>query len=154
ASDVPEAVPAEPAPGPLDIGALLPEVKPAAPAPVFERREVADDIDEQLLPIFLEEAESLVPDTSAQLRAWKSAPNELAARAALRRNLHTSKGSARMVGAMRLGELTHVMESRVIAVIEGHLSATADVFDTLEVQFDRMADIVDRLKQGELAPLD
>jgi chemosensory pili system protein ChpA (sensor histidine kinase/response regulator) len=152
-SDVPEAVPAEPAPDPLDVGALLPEVKPAAPAPVFERREVADDIDEQLLPIFLEEAESLVPDTSAQLRAWKSAPNELAARAALRRNLHTIKGSARMVGAMRLGELTHVMESRVIAVIEGQLSATADVFDTLEAQFDRMADFVDRLKQGELAPL-
>jgi len=152
-SETPEPPPATPAPGPLDLGALVSEIKPAAPAPVFERREVADDIDEQLLPIFLEEAESLVPDTSAQLRAWKSAPNQLAARAALRRNLHTIKGSARMVGAMRLGELTHVMESRVIAVIEGHLSATADVFDTLEAQFDRMADFVDRLKQGERAPL-
>ncbi len=138
--------------GLLDVGALVPDFKPAAPAPVFERREVADEIDQQLLPIFLEEAEALVPDTSAQLRAWKDAPGEAAARDVLRRNLHTIKGSARMVGAMRLGELTHVMESRVIAVIEGHLSASADVFETLEAQLDRLADAVDRLKLGDLAP--
>ena len=139
--------------GMTDVRALIADVRPAAPAPVFERREVADEIDEQLLPIFLEEAESLVPDTSAQLRAWKATPSGLAARAALRRNLHTIKGSARMVGAMRLGELTHVMEARVIAVIEGQLTASAEVFDTLEAQFDRMADAVDRLKRGELETL-
>ena len=131
----------------------MPDFKPAAPAPVFERREVADEIDQQLLPIFLEEAEMLVPDTSAQLRAWRAAPGEAAARDALQRNLHTIKGSARMVGAMRLGELTHVMESRVIAVIEGHLGASADVFDTLEAQLDRLADAVEHLKLGDLAPL-
>jgi chemosensory pili system protein ChpA (sensor histidine kinase/response regulator) len=138
--------------GLLDVSALVPDIKPAMPAPVFERREVADEIDQQLLPIFLEEADSLVPDTSAQLRAWKAAPGEAVARDALRRNLHTIKGSARMVGAMRLGELTHVMESRVIAVIEGQLGATAEVFDTLEAQADRLADAVERLKQGDLAP--
>ena len=138
--------------GPLDVSALVPDIKLATSAPVFERREVTDEIDQQLLPIFLEESDSLVPDTSAQLRAWKAAPGETAARDALRRNLHTIKGSARMVGAMRLGELTHVMESRVIAVIEGQLGATAEVFETLEAQVDRLADAVDRLKQGDLAP--
>ncbi len=138
------------APALPDVSKLVPEFKPAAPAPVFERREVADEIDEQLLPIFLEEAETLVPDTSAQLRAWIAAPNDAGARDALRRNLHTIKGSARMVGAMRLGELTHVMESRVIAVIEGQLSAGSDVFDALEAQLDRLHDAVERLKQGDL----
>jgi len=136
-----------------DISALIPDIKLAGPSPVFERREVADEIDQQLLPIFLEEADTLVPDTSAQLRAWSAAPGETAARDALRRNLHTIKGSARMVGAMRLGELTHVMESRVIAVIEGHLLANREVFDTLETQLDRVAEIVDRLKRGDLTPL-
>ncbi len=161
AAQVEPAAESEPAPaaaepaeaGLFDVRALLADVKPAGPAPVFERREVADEIDEQLLPIFLEEAESLVPDTAAQLRAWKATPNDLAARAALRRNLHTIKGSARMVGAMRLGELTHVMEARVIAVIEGNLAASPEVFETLEAQFDRMADVVDRLKRGELHSL-
>lgn len=144
---------AEPASSLPDISALVPDIKLASPAPVFERREVADEIDQQLLPIFLEEADTLVPDTSAQLRAWKASPGESAARDALRRNLHTIKGSARMVGAMRLGELTHVMESRVIAVIEGHLAANNDVFETLEAQLDRLAETVERLKQGDLTPV-
>ncbi|TXH72353.1 Hpt domain-containing protein [Thiobacillus sp.] len=146
------AVHAELAPALPDISALVPDIKHTAPAPIFERREVADEIDQQLLPIFLEEADTLVPDTSAQLRAWKEAPAGTGPRDALRRNLHTIKGSARMVGAMRLGELTHVMESRVIAVIEGHLAASHDVFDTLEAQLDRLADAVEHLKQGDLAP--
>ncbi|WP_296748903.1 Hpt domain-containing protein [Thiobacillus sp.] len=142
---------AGPAPGLLDVSALVPDFKPAIPAPVFERREVADELDVQLLPIFLEEAETLVPDASAQLRTWLAAPGEAAARDALRRSLHTIKGSARMVGAMRLGELTHVMESRVIAVIEGQLAASDEVFGTLEAQLDRLHDAVERLKQGDLA---
>ncbi|MDP2031192.1 MAG: Hpt domain-containing protein [Thiobacillus sp.] len=139
--------------GVIDVSALVPDLKLAAPVPVFERREVADELDEQLLPIFLEEADTLLPDTSAQLRAWRTAPGETAARNALQRTLHTIKGSARMVGAMRLGELTHVMESRVIAVIEGHLSASAEVFETLETQVDRLAEAVERLKRGELTSL-
>lgn len=140
------------APGLPDISALVPDIKQAAAAPVFERREVADEIDQQLLPIFLEEADVLVPDSSAQLRAWRDAPASAGPRDILRRNLHTIKGSARMVGAMRLGELTHVMESRVIAVIEGHLATGGEIFDTLEAQLDRLADAVERLKQGDLAP--
>ena len=76
--------------GPLDVSALVPDIKPVTPVPVFERREVADEIDQQLLPIFLEEADTLVPDTSAQLRAWKAKPDAAAARDALRRNLHTN----------------------------------------------------------------
>lgn len=140
--------------GVINVSALVPDLKLAAPAPVFERREVTDELDEQLLPIFLEEADTLLPDTSAQLRAWRAAPGEPAARNALQRTLHTIKGSARMVGAMRLGELTHVMESRVIAVIEGHLNASAEVFETLETQVDRLVEAVERLKRGELTPLD
>ena len=139
--------------GVMDVSSLVPDLKLAAPAPVFERREVNDELDEQLLPIFLEEAESLLPETSAQLRAWRAAPGDSAARNALQRNLHTIKGSARMVGAMRLGELTHVMESRVIAVSEGHLSPSNEVFETLEAQADRLAEAVERLKRGELTPL-
>jgi len=148
-----DASQSEAAPGLPDLSSLVPGIKHATPAPVFERRDVADEIDQQLLPIFLEEADTLVPDTSAQLRAWKGAPASAGPRDALRRNLHTIKGSARMVGAMRLGELTHVMESRVIAVIEGQLSAGTDVFDTLEAQLDRLADAVERLKLGDLAPV-
>ncbi len=137
-----------------DVSTLVPDMRPATPAPVFERREIADEIEPQLLPIFLEESETLVPEGSAQLRAWIAAPQNDAARDALQRTLHTIKGSARMVGAMRLGELTHVMESRVIAVAEGHLTVDQQVFETLEAQFDRLIDSVERLRRGDLSPVE
>ncbi len=120
--------------------------------PVFEQRQVNDEIDAELLPIFLEEASDLIPQAAENLRQWKANPDHTDAPSALRRVLHTIKGSARMAGAMRLGELTHLMESRVIAVLENGLIADSSVFDTLENQFDRMANDVDRLHQGRLAP--
>ena len=38
-------------------------------------------------------------------------------------------------------------------MIEGHLSPSTEVFETLEAQVDRLAEAVERLKRGELAPL-
>jgi chemosensory pili system protein ChpA (sensor histidine kinase/response regulator) len=135
--------------GTLDLSDLVPKASLKAAIPLFERRDVNDEIDLQLLPIFLEEAETLIPDTGAQLRLWKTDPKNPAALGVLQRNLHTLKGSARMVGAMRLGELSHVMESRVIAVIEGLVDASTADFDALEAQLDRLANAVEWLKNGK-----
>jgi len=133
----------------IDLSDLVPDVQQKAAAPVFERRNVADEIDQDLLPIFIEEADTLIPQTSEQLRLWKTQPNNHSALGLLRRNLHTLKGSARMVGAMRLGELTHVMESRIIAIDEGQVEASAADYDALEAQMDRLAHTVENLKRGE-----
>ncbi len=127
---------------------LITQAKRQANTPVFEQRQVRDEIDAELLPIFLEEAEGLVPAAAESLRRWKTQPGDVQAPSELRRVLHTVKGSARMAGCMRLGELTHIMESRVVAVLESGLTADASVFDALESQFDRMANDVDRLRLG------
>jgi chemosensory pili system protein ChpA (sensor histidine kinase/response regulator) len=110
---------------------------------------VHDDVDEQVLPIFLEEATELFPQAGEQLRAWQRNPANQDAAQALRRTLHTFKGSARMAGAMRLGELTHSMESRLLA---GDVLAvpTSDLFDALDTDLDRLAFVLDRLHKGEL----
>ena len=50
---------------------------------------------------------------ASSVRAWRRAPGDDARSRQLRRTLHTFKGSARMAGAMRLGELVHLMESRL-----------------------------------------
>src|SRR6267142_782634 len=104
------------------------EVQPAEPAPAAasapaaksgkELRVMKDDIDQQLLPIFLEEAETLVPHIGSDLRDWKANPSDQNISDSLRRGLHTLKGSARMAGAIRLGELTHILESQIEAAIE------------------------------------
>src|SRR5207253_722299 len=75
-------------------------VEPAEPAPALaaksgkELRVMKDDIDQQLLPIFLEEAETLVPHIGSDLRDWKANPSDQNISDSLRRGLHTLKGSA------------------------------------------------------------
>ena len=118
------------------------------PAPAIAASQVADEIDEQLLPIFLEEAVDLNQNISAQLRAWRSAPDSVEPVRMLARLLHTLKGSARMAGAMKLGEITHGIETRIEEV--GRLGAvTPELIDELDSTFDAVQQIIERLQKGE-----
>jgi chemosensory pili system protein ChpA (sensor histidine kinase/response regulator) len=110
------------------------------------QRVMRDDIDAHLLPVFLEEAEELVPQIGSDLRDWKAQPQDQRIADALKRALHTLKGSARMAGAIRLGELTHLMESQVETALEaGQLPP--ELFGELESKMDRVSADLDRMKQ-------
>ena len=109
---------------------------------------IKDDVDQQLLPVFLEEAQELMPFIGTQLRAWRDKPEQNDASQALQRALHTLKGSARMAGAMRLGELTHRMETRVDAVVDGG-APTSALFDDLDGYFDAVGDLHEALVSGD-----
>ncbi|HUK04510.1 MAG TPA: response regulator, partial [Burkholderiales bacterium] len=65
----------------------------------------------------------------------------------LRRGLHTLKGSARMAGAIRLGELTHVMEGRIEAALESGAVNEA-LFADLEEKMDRLSLDIERMAGG------
>ena len=98
-----------------------------------------DALDDELFGYFVEEALELLPQLHARLRDWARRPAEPGPAAACMRSLHTFKGSARLAGAMRLGEIAHRLESEVerlsaagplpsLAAIEA-LAAHADVLD-------------------------
>jgi len=127
---------------PVDDEAL---VRAAAALTVRDQRVIHDEIDAQLLPMFLEEAQELLPQISQDLRAWRDAPADRQVPLALQRALHTLKGSARMVGAMRLGELAHLMENGLDAVIAAGNPGSAQ-FDDIENHVDRLADGIERLR--------
>ena len=120
---------------------------PRSAAETADTPRVADDIDPQLLPIFIEEAHDLLRDIGHELRAWREQPEQLSASDTLRRQLHTLKGSARMAGVMRFGDLVHSMEG----VIEAPCGADerAAVLDELEMAYDRCEELVARLERGE-----
>ena len=112
-----------------------------------DKRVLKDDFDGELLPIFLEEAQELVPQVAGDLRDWKTNPQDRKIADAVKRGLHTLKGSARMAGAIRLGELAHIMESRIEFALEaGELSAA--VFDDLQGQMDRLSADIDRMRHA------
>jgi len=109
---------------------------------------IRDDVDEQVLPIFLDEAAELFPQAGEELRAWRRNPHDGKPVSELRRTLHTLKGSARMAGAMRLGQLTHLMESD-LATGDAPSGATPEFFEALETSLDRIAFVLDHLRSGE-----
>src|SRR6185503_21002556 len=124
--------------------------EPASQPSGRELRKLHDDIDVQLLPIFLEEAQELLPQIGSDIRDWKANPADMNVIQSLQRGLHTLKGSARMAGAIRLGELTHIMESRIEAAIEAN-QFPAELWVELEDKMDRLSADVERMS-AEPAP--
>lgn len=99
-----------------------------------------DHLDDDLLPIFQEEAQELMPQLGTALRQWVAYPDNLGARNEILRLLHTLKGSARLAGAMRLGEMAHRMESSIEqigteALQSVQLEPLLTRFDTLQAAF-------------------
>ncbi|APW44035.1 Hpt domain-containing protein [Rhodoferax saidenbachensis] len=99
-----------------------------------------DNLDEDLFPIFEEEAAELLPQLGTALRQWVAHPDNMGARSEILRVLHTLKGSARLAGAMRLGEMSHRMESSIEQVGTESLQSVQlepllAGFDTLQAAF-------------------
>ena len=108
--------------------------------------EKTEELDAQLLPVFLEEANQLLPEMTADLAAWRGDPSNAQSARSLARALHTLKGSARMAGALRIGEVTHGVESRIGMAVESGIG-DASTFEELQRDLDRIAEWVDGLQR-------
>ncbi|MBP8120469.1 MAG: response regulator, partial [Burkholderiales bacterium] len=126
------------------------ETRPGTVEAGKDRRTMTDDVDHDLLPIFLEEAKEIIPQVGNAIRAWRSAPVNHAPVTELARHLHTLKGSARMAGLMRLGELAHVIEERIIKMDQAPEPAAAK-FDEIDDGLDRFNSAIDRLAAGDFS---
>ena len=106
--------------------------------PSEDELDAVDAIDAELFPIFEEEADELLPQLQGRLRDWHDHPGNAAAPAACMRTLHTFKGGARLAGAMRLGEMAHLLESAIerLSTQEG---LKAHELDPLVARADAMA---------------
>ena len=103
---------------------------------IADHIDVLDAVDDDLFPIFEEEADELLPRLATGLRRWVHAPSDSGARAEMLRALHTLKGSARLAGALRLGEMAHRTESAIELMGPGPLTR-----EDLEPLLDHLEDI-------------
>ena len=103
-----------------------------------------DELDAQLLPIFLEEAGELFTTLHATLRAWRVAPEATAHPITIARLLHSLKGSARMAGAMTLGSHLHQLESRLEDGLADKLD-TLTLIDDLAFGLDVSEQMIDSI---------
>lgn len=75
--------------------------------------EIEEDLDAELVAIFIEEATDYFPELDALLRNWFDHPQNTESANALLRIMHTLKGGARMAGCKALGQHFHQMESEI-----------------------------------------
>jgi len=117
--------------------------------PVSFTSEAIDLINPELLHVFLEETQDIIPQMGGRLRAWRMLPQDEDIHHALLRLLHTLKGSARMTGALYLGELIHAMESHVETAFRERNISNSDL-DQLESEFDAISEKVEQLQSIEV----
>ncbi|MCW5669940.1 MAG: Hpt domain-containing protein [Hydrogenophaga sp.] len=114
--------------------------------------DVADTVDVDLFPIFAEEAQELIPQLDGALRQWVARPDNNSARAEVLRNLHTLKGSARLAGALRLGEMAHRMETTAER-LGSDLQRGADL-EPLQAAFDAISARFEQLRSADAQIVD
>ena len=157
AEPAPAITPEPPAPEPVIEAPAAEEAEPQPAGAVpeitvtaAERRaaRIVDEIDPQVLPLFLEESVDLMRDIGEALRQWRATPQDANVAHMLQRALHTLKGSARMAGAMGCGELLHSMEDRVEQA-NAMQSVQPAMIDGLEASYDRAAMLIEFLRNPE-----
>lgn len=132
---------------PQAVSEVADEFEPLASANVLtnipDAPAINDELDEQLLPIFLEEAEELLASLGATLRELRGDLSDSNHLQGVARLLHTLKGSARMTGAMNLGAYVHGLESRLQDVAPEAVSS--GLVDELESGLDQIGVLVEAL---------
>ena len=123
------------------------EAAPAASPPSGSANLTAED--EDLVQVFLEEADDILGFLEGIVERWEAAPDDETQVAELHRPLHTLKGGARLAGFEGIGHLCHALESLVDDVGAQRVPADDRFFDLLHASLDRLSDLVERVRGGE-----
>ncbi len=99
-------------------------------------------IDDEVLEIFLEEAEEEVDALEHTLPTWIGDTSNKDALVTIRRSFHTLKGSGRLVGAVIIGELSWAVENMLNKVLEDSINPDAAVCTLLNNALTKLPNLV------------
>ena len=125
-----------------------PAANKAQPAAIKSWME--DDLDQEIVGIFVEEAEDIISNLEETLHAWQNSPKQAEFGDQLKRDLHTLKGGAQMAGFNALGQYTHDFESTIDGTNE-YNDAFFNRLATSQEWLSRSYDIARRIAAGDTA---
>ena len=144
--------PAEPSePAPFTPPPVVPAPEPIA---AEAQTESFEDLDQEIIGIFLEEAAEVLERGETALNQWRDNLDDLNWVKELQREIHTFKGGARMAGLMSIGDYSHEMESLLERIADRSSSATLDAVKVLEEACDRLLGWVDEVQAGRIPQAD
>jgi chemosensory pili system protein ChpA (sensor histidine kinase/response regulator) len=126
-------------------GAAAKAAPKPAPAPVVA---LAENVDPEIVEIFLEEAQEEMNSLRETFPRWRSNPADREALATLRRSFHTLKGSGRMVGARLIGEFAWAYENMLNRVIDQTVTPNDDMFALIDMGIAALPELVEQLEVG------
>ncbi len=124
----------------------LPPVAPPAPVP---NEAFPDD---EMVQVFLDEADEILNASDSLLTRWRQDLYSHDFLADLRRDMHTLKGSSRMVGLPTVGNVAHAMESLMDGLAKGEIEAEIRHLDLLQLTLDTLSKMVERVRVRQFPP--
>lgn len=114
---------------------------------------LADDADEEIVEIFIEEAVEILAELHEHLPQWRSNVDDEEAPEVIRRCFHTLKGSGRLLGAEAIGEFSWKFENMVNQLISKKIIISEHFFQALEEALAVLPQLIEQL-QGNREPID
>ncbi|MBS0288810.1 MAG: response regulator [Proteobacteria bacterium] len=108
--------------------------------------------DDELLQIFIEEAKDILESINAQLESWRESLSQIALLPAILRELHTLKGSARMIGLIPISEYVHTLEQLIQKIHSGDIAPQEEIQKEIQQAIDYLNYYVDALAKS--VPID
>ncbi len=115
---------------------------------------IKQEADNEVIEIFIEEAEEETEKISHNLPAWRADSQDEEALITIRRSFHTLKGSGRLIGAEIIGEFSWQFEKILNKVIDNTLEVTADLHEFLNQSVEALRQLITQLKIGKTPSVD
>ncbi|RLU01938.1 Hpt domain-containing protein [Ketobacter sp.] len=144
---------------PAEVEPEEPPTLTVAQAPVFEPQPTEDtaalsalggsgeEVDTEILEIFLEEAEELTEGIDNTINAWLSERDNHEHLDEMKRLLHTLKGGARLAGLVHIGNLSHNFETFIIQSETDRVDMGDEFFAKVQAEHDKLFEQMDHLRQ-------
>ncbi|WP_296933908.1 Hpt domain-containing protein [uncultured Marinobacter sp.] len=120
-------------------------------APEETKGSDAELLDDEILGIFVEEAEEVLETIHEFYPRLRQNHDDREALTEVRRAFHTLKGSGRLVGATSIGELAWSVENLLNRVIDQTIRPTDDMFTLVDEVNARIPSLIREFKEGQSA---
>ncbi len=138
-----DAMTAPPAVEIESIQALAPKEEQVKEASLLD-----DTIDDEIIEIFMEEAEEAYETIAELLPMWTANTINDDPLKEIRRAYHTLKGSGRLVGAVDLGEFAWAFENMLNRVIDNTIKVSAEILELMELGKQALPELFELFKVG------
>ena len=117
-------------------------------------KQLLEEVDDDILSIFVEEAREELEVITALLPKWKKDNNDFESLGRIRRSFHTLKGSGRLVGASVIGEFAWAFENMINRVLDKTIPVTDTMLALVSEAADTLPVLIDAVESNQAPGID